>query len=52
VDKVETNLYVVNSKKEGKLLIYSGLEKSLKEIKELYLKRWDIEIAFKNTKEF
>ena len=52
VDKVETNLYVVNSKKEGKLLIYSGLEKSLKEIKELYLKRWDIETAFKNTKEF
>jgi len=52
IDKVETNLYVVNSKKEWKLLIYSGIQKSLKEIKELYLKRWDIEKAFKDTKEF
>ena len=52
VDKVETNLYVINSTKEWKMLIYSGMNKSLEEIKELYLKRWNIEKAFKDTKEF
>jgi len=34
------------------MLIYSGMNKSLEEIKELYLKRWNIEKAFKDTKEF
>jgi len=34
------------------MLIYSGIDSSLEKIKELYLKRWDIEKAFKNIKEF
>lgn len=52
IDNVETNLYVINSEKDWKMLIYSGIDSSLEKIKELYLKRWDIEKAFKNIKEF
>ena len=45
-------MYVINSEKDWKMLIYSGIDSSLEKIKELYLKRWDIEKAFKNIKEF
>jgi len=52
VDWVETNLYVVNSAKEWKMLLYSGMESDCENMKRLYLKRWNIEKAFKDSKEF
>ena len=34
------------------MLLYSGIESDCENMKKLYLKRWNIEKAFKDSKEF